>query len=224
MADRSSPGVDNSEGVNRAGVIGAGAQISGNVHQEFHVTSGGGKDGRWYPVKDLLLPIIVGLVVAAVGGAWGKTKFDIATAPERTAAYSQNLVTLSNEALKLYMAQPTSPDLTAKLQEIASQARAVEAAAAFLGDSTKLGAQRPDFWLRPGGGGIRLGESASFGIRSVDPNGNLAIIINNMARGLSSGGVVEFVSEGKKCYATYVSKSPDSSLIGFNISCNPPKK
>ncbi|WP_374245245.1 hypothetical protein [Zoogloea sp.] len=224
MADRSPPGVDNSEAVNRAGNIGAGAQISGNVHQEFHVTSGGGTGGRWYPVKDLFLPIIVGLVVAVVGGAWGKTKFDIATAPERTVAYSQNLITLSNEALKLHTAQPTSPDLTAKLQEIASQARAVEAAAAFLGDSTKLGAQRPDFWLRPGGGGIRLGESASFGIRSVDPNGNLAITLNNTPRSLLSGGFVDFVSEGKKCYATYVSRSPDSSLIGFNISCNSHQK
>lgn len=219
MPNNSSPGITKSGTVEQAGNIGAGAQISGTVHQEFHVDSGGGGKGKWYLTKDVVIPVIVGLITA-LGGAYARHRFDIESAPERTVANTLTLIALSNEALALATQKSTSPEVIAKMQEVASQARAVEAAAALLGDGTKAGAQRADFWLRPGAGGIRLGDTISLGIRSIDPNGNLAISLNNAPRGLPSGGVVEFGAQGKKCFATYVSKSPDASLIGFNVSCS----
>lgn len=212
IPDTRTPGV-----IDRTGNIGSGAKISGTVRQEFHIDSGGGK-GKWYLAKDVLVPVVVGLITA-IAGAFAKYRFDLARAPEHTVANTKTLVAMSDEVLALATQKAIAPEMLAKLKEIADQARAVEAAAALIAGNSHGGAQRVDFWLRPGGGGIRLGDTTSFGVRSIQVNGELYVSVNNSPINLPSGGVIKYEFQEKKCYATYVSRSPDETLVGFNVSC-----
>jgi hypothetical protein len=218
LDSRSPSGGTSSVAVDRAGNIGPGASISGTVHQEFHVDSGGGGKGKWYLGKDVLIPLGIALA-AATTGAYLKHKFDLYDAPEKTIVGTQTLLGLSQNLVAQATQERASPGLIANLKQLDEQARAVEAASALLDNGGKKYSQKVDFWLRPGAGGIRLGGTTSLGIHRADPDGNnLVINVDNVPRNLLAGGYVGFKKDGQQCAATLVAKSPDA-LYGFNVDC-----
>jgi hypothetical protein len=190
---------------------GAAGSVSGhgNITQVTNVSSE--KSGKF---SSIFVPIL-----AAVIGAYATHQFTLMRAPERTEDQTETMLGMAREALKVANSTQANPVVITRLEEIASQAQALQANIQLLKPSKDGADFQADFWL-PIGKGIVLGDSAAFGVNSIREKGGIYVRIYGRSRLMEVGSNLDYKTKsGKSCEIVYVGSS-DLGLHGFKTICN----
>lgn len=202
---------DNSQSSRMRDGLSSNVSGHGNVSQSVHVAAH--KPG-------LVVPLLAALV-SAVAGAYATHQFALLRAPERTVDQTETVLGIARSAIDLAKSTQASPQVIAKLEELASQAQAVQANAQLLQSPTGAAALQADFWLSMHKGAV-LGNTSSFGVNYQWGPGHIRVRLNDKEQQMMAGVRLPYTNSSKKaCHVIYVGPSPDSKLHGFKTTCEP---
>lgn len=187
-------------------IAGSGNTINHQIHSQ---------PGKF---ATIVIPIL-GALISGVGGAYAAHYFTVRSASISAEKQTNGLISIAKEAIDLAKASGSSPQLIARLEEMASQAKATQTSInLFKSDSSGISAQA-DFWL-PEGRAIILGEIASYSVLERYSSGRLKVKLNNDDSTIEAGTQLDYkTSSGTSCRLVYIGESPDQKLFGFRNIC-----
>jgi hypothetical protein len=172
------------------------------------------------PKSGMIATIVIPLVAAFVG-AYANHQFSLQRAPTRIAEQVDTFLGLANKALESSKSSgPTSP-IVPKLEELVTEARAIQSNLALMAHKEGAVSFQPDFWLPPSKG-VLLGGVLSLGITNVYSAGRgVQVILGDKWHDLQAGMRLPVkLAANRTCFLLYMGTSADGKLHGFKLVCD----
>jgi hypothetical protein len=194
-----------------------GSSVGNASIGDINIHTGESKSGF---AKFIIFPSIVA-IIGAITGAYANHKLALMRAPEKTVEQADTLLGIANSAVIEAKNTNSSATLVAKLEELISQAQALQATAQLTQNPVNgVISFQPDFWLPQHKGAI-LGGNTPISVNGYDQNRSfISGVFNNSSYILSPGQFAKYQNNnGKNCTITYLGQSPDGKLSGFKNIC-----